>query len=403
MESVKRIYWPAINLIGPGAVKEVGIEIKKLKLSSLLVVTDKVLRSLGVVKKVTDVLDAEAINYVIFDDVKPNPTTQNVVDGLAVFEAAKCDGILSVGGGSPQDAAKAIGLLYTNGGDIVSYEGIGKSKNKSVPIVAVNTTAGTASEVTINYVITDEVRKIKMVMVDPNCLVAVAVNDPELMVNKPAGLTAATGMDALTHAIEAYITKGSFRLSDTLALEAIKLIGESLEDAVKDGTNIEARSKMAWASYIAGLSFSNCGLGIVHSMAHQLGSEYDLPHGVANAILLPFVEDFNSDVCPQKFKNIAVALGRNVKGLTLEEARVEAINALKEMAETLSIPKLKDTGFNPADIEKLSAQAMADVCTGGNPREVTIDDIKAIYLNAYEDNLVLKSSSKKHSFNHLIY
>jgi alcohol dehydrogenase len=403
MESVKRIYWPAINLIGPGAVKEVGIEIKKLKLNSLLVVTDKVLRSLGVVKKVTDVLDAEAINYIIFDDVKPNPTTQNVVDGLAVFEAAKCDGILSVGGGSPQDAAKAIGLLYTNGGDIVSYEGIGKSKNKSVPIVAVNTTAGTASEVTINYVITDEVRKIKMVMVDSNCLAAVAVNDPELMVNKPAGLTAATGMDALTHAIEAYITKGSFRLSDTLALEAIKLIGESLEDAVKDGSNIEARSKMAWASYIAGLSFSNCGLGIVHSMAHQLGSEYDLPHGVANAILLPFVEDFNSDVCPQKFKNIAVALGRDVKGFTLEEARIEAINALKDMAESLNIPKLKDTAFNPADIKKLAAQAMADVCTGGNPREVTIEDIKAIYLNAYEDDLVAKSFSKKHSFNRLIY
>jgi alcohol dehydrogenase len=395
MEPVRRIYWPAINLIGPGAVKEVGVEIKKLNLKALLIVTDKVLNAVGVVKKVTDVLDAEGISYIIFDDVKPNPTTQNVVDGLAAFESAKCDGILSVGGGSPQDAAKAIGLLYTNGGDIVSYEGIGKSKNKSVPIVAVNTTAGTASEVTINYVITDEVRKIKMVMVDPNCLATVAVNDPELMVNKPAGLTAATGMDALTHAIEAYITKGAFRLSDTLALEAIKLVGESLEDAVKDGNNIEARSKMAWASYIAGLSFSNCGLGIVHSMAHQLGSEYDLPHGVANAILLPFVEDFNSVVYPEKFANIAEALGKDVTGLTIEEASREAINALIEMAETLNIPKLKDTKFNPADIDKLSAQAMADVCTGGNPREVTINDIKALYLKAYQGNIEKRTVKRK--------
>jgi alcohol dehydrogenase len=385
MENVRRIYWPAINLIGPGAVKEIGVEIEKLGLKNLLVVTDKVLRSLDVVSKVTDVLEEFYIDYVVFDDVKPNPTTQNVDDGLAAFKANNCDGILSIGGGSPQDAAKAIGILYTNGGDITEYEGIGKSANKSVPIIAVNTTAGTASEVTINYVITDEVRKIKMVMVDPNCLATVAVNDPELTIQKPAGLTAATGLDALTHAIEAYITKGAFRLSDTLALEAIKLVGESLETAVKDGKNLEARSKMTWASYIAGLSFSNCGLGIVHSMAHQLGSEYDLPHGVANAILLPYVEEFNAVVCPAKFKNIALALGKDVAGLSDEEAGVEAINALKEFAAALRIPKLKDTSFDPADIDKLAEQAMADVCTGGNPREVSIEDIKAIYRSAYKD------------------
>jgi alcohol dehydrogenase len=254
-----------------------------------------------------------------------------------------------------------------------------------VPIVAVNTTAGTASEVTINYVITDEVRKIKMVMVDPNCLATVAVNDPELTLQKPASLTAATGLDALTHAIEAYITKGAFRLSDTLALEAIRLVGESLEDAVTDGSNLEARSKMTWASYIAGLSFSNCGLGIVHSMAHQLGSEYDLPHGVANAILLPYVEEFNAIVCPAKFKNIALALGKDVAHLSDEEASVEAIDAIKEMSAALNIPKLADTSFNPGDIDKLAEQAMADVCTGGNPREVTVEDIKALYRSAYKD------------------
>ena len=384
METFRRIYWPAINLVGPGAVREIGVEIKKLGLKKLLLVTDKVLRAVGVVAHVTDVLDKEGVNYVIFDEVKPNPTTRNVNDGLQVYQEFECDGILSVGGGSPQDAAKAIGILFTNGGDITQYEGIGKSQNKSVPIIAVNTTAGTASEVTINYVITDEARKIKMVIVDPNSLATVAVNDPELMLNKPAGLTAATGMDALTHAIEAYITKGAFRLSDTLALEAIKLIGESLETAVKDGSNLEARSKMTWASYIAGLSFSNCGLGIVHSMAHQLGSEYDLPHGVANALLLPFVEEFNSVVCPEKFRNIAIALGRNVEGLTVEEARQEAITALKEMAENLQIPKLAETSFNLEDVDRLAEQAFADVCTGGNPRDVTVDDLKDIYRRAYE-------------------
>jgi alcohol dehydrogenase len=385
MENVRRIYWPAINLIGPGSIQEIGVEIEKLGLKNLLVVTDKVLRSLDVVSKVTDVLEKYYIDYVVFDDVKPNPTTQNVEDGLVAFKDNNCDGILSIGGGSPQDAAKAIGILYTNGGDITQYEGIGKSANKSVPIIAINTTAGTASEVTINYVITDEIRKIKMVMVDPNCLATVAVNDPELMLQKPAGLTAATGLDAMTHAIEAYITKGAFRLSDTLALEAIKLIGESLETAVNDGKSLDARSKMAWGSYIAGLSFSNCGLGIVHSMAHQLGSEYDLPHGVANAILLPYVEEFNSVVCPAKFKNIALALGKDVAHLSDEEASVEAINAIKEMSAALNIPKLKDTSFNPEDIDKLAEQAMADVCTGGNPREVTVEDIKALYRWAYKD------------------
>ena len=397
METVRRIYWPAINLIGPGAVKEIGPEIIKLKLKKLLLVTDKVLRSVGVIDKITEVLDASNIAYVIFDEVEPNPTTKSVYNGLEVFRASECDGLLSVGGGSPQDAAKAIGILYTNGGNIVYYEGIGKSVNKSVPIIAVNTTAGTASEVTVNYVITDEKRKIKMVMVDPNSLATIAVNDPELMVKMPAGLTAATGMDALTHAIEAYITNGSFRLSDALALEAIRLIGESLETAVADGTNIIARSKMAWASYTAGLSFSNCGLGIVHSMAHQLGSEYNLPHGVANSILLPYVEEFNSIVCVDKFAKIAEALGHNISDLTNEEARLVAIKALADMAEKLHIPKLSETGFKLADLDKLATQALADVCTGGNPRKVTIDDIKAIYVNAYNQDLQTVRHAVHHS------
>ncbi len=384
MDDFRRIYWPSVNLIGTGAIKEIVTEVRSLKITKVFVVTDKVLRSIGVVSKVTDLLDEAKIDYVVFDDVKPNPTVANVNHGLELYESENCTGILSIGGGSPQDAAKAIGLLETNGGNIVDFEGIGKSRFKSVPIIAVNTTAGTASEVTINYVISDEERKIKMVMVDPNCLASVAVNDPELMLAKPAGLTAATGMDALTHAIESFITKGAFRLSDTLSLEAIKLIGESIETAVFDGQNIEGRSKMAWASYIAGLSFSNCGLGIVHSMAHQLGSEYDLPHGVANAILLPYVEAFNFEACPEKFALIAQALGKDISGLSVNEAGKLAIDTLKEMAVKLKIPALKDTKFKVEDIDKLAAQAMNDVCTGGNPKEVTIEDIKNIYLTAYK-------------------
>ncbi len=384
MDDFRRIYWPSVNLIGTGAIKEIVTEVRSLKITKVFVVTDKVLRSIGVVSKVTDLLDEAKIDYVVFDDVKPNPTVANVNHGLELYKSENCTGILSIGGGSPQDAAKAIGLLETNGGNIVDFEGIGKSRFKSVPIIAVNTTAGTASEVTINYVISDEERKIKMVMVDPNCLASVAVNDPELMLAKPAGLTAATGMDALTHAIESFITKGAFRLSDTLSLEAIKLIGESIETAVFDGQNIEGRSKMAWASYIAGLSFSNCGLGIVHSMAHQLGSEYDLPHGVANAILLPYVEAFNFEACPEKFALIAQALGKDISGLSVNEAGKLAIDTLKEMAVKLKIPALKDTKFKVEDIDKLAAQAMNDVCTGGNPKEVTIEDIKNIYLTAYK-------------------
>lgn len=395
METVKRIYWPSVNLIGPGAIKGVGIEINKLGLKRILIVTDKVLRSVGVVKKVTDVLNAAGIHYVIYDEVKPNPTTKNVSDGLDLYYGLCCDGLMSIGGGSPQDAAKAIGILHTNGGELTQYEGIGKSKRKSVPIIAINTTAGAASEVTIHYVITDELRKIKMVMVDPNCLATVTVNDPELMINKPADLTAATGFDVLTHAIEAYVAKDAFRFSNVLALEAIKLVGESLVTTVKNGTDIDARTQMAWASFAAGLTFSNCGSGIAHSMADQLSAEYDLPHGVANAILLPYVAEFNSVVCPEKFRDIAVALGKNVDGLTVEQAANEAIKAIRELAEQLNIPQLKETKFNPDDIEKLSIQAMADVCTGGNPREVKLNDIKALYLKAYMGNSKPEKQEKK--------
>ena len=386
MLTKQRIYFPPLSLIGPGALNDLEDDLKTLPYKTALFVTDKILVKLGVAQKVIEVLESANIQFVTFDDVQPNPTTKNVYDGLAVLKENQCDFIITLGGGSPQDCGKAIGILATNGGNIVDYEGIGKSKNKSLPIIAINTTAGTASEVTINYVITDEIRKTKMVMVDPNCLASIAVNDPTLMLNKPAALTAATGMDALTHAIEAYVTKGAFGLSDVLALESIRLIGESLETAVSDGQNLEARSKMAWASYIAGLAFSNCGLGAVHSMAHQLGSEYNLPHGLANAILLPFVEEFNSSQCPEKFGNIAKALGKNVDGLSIEESRKVAIDAINELSVKVNIPKLNETSFKLEDVEKLAKQAMNDVCTGGNPREISLEDFKEIYQNAFQGN-----------------
>ena len=383
MKASRRIYWPAVTLIGPGCVKEIGADIKDLGLKKALVVTDNVLVKIGVVKKVTDVLDESGVSYVVVDDIQPNPTMKNIHDGLNIYKAENCDFIISIGGGSPQDAGKAIGILATNGGEIKDYEGINMSKHKSVPIIAINTTAGTASEVTINYVITNEDTHIKMVMVDKNCLASIAVSDPELMTGKPADLTAATGMDALTHAIEAYVSTGAYELTDVLALEAVKLIGESLEDAVKDGDNIEARSKMAYASYIAGMSFNNAGLGYVHSMAHQLGGFYNLPHGVCNAILLPHVEKFNSANTGDKLRKVAEILGENVEGLSVEEANAKAIEAIMKLSERVGIPKgLKELGVKEEDFKVMAENALKDVCAGTNPREVTLEDTIALYKEA---------------------
>jgi alcohol dehydrogenase len=379
----RRIYLPALSLVGPGVVTDLVEEIKSEAYQSVLIVTDKVLIEVGIATQVIKKMLEADINFTIFDDVQPNPTCKNVNDGLAVFKENNCDFILTIGGGSPQDCGKAIGILATNGGDIRDYEGIHVSKKKSCPIAAVNTTAGTASEVTINYVITDEDRKVKMVMVDKNCLVSIAVNDPELMLAMPAALTAATGMDALTHAIEAYVTAGAYHWSDKLALYAIELIASSLPEAVKDGSNLEARSKMAWAQFVAGQAFSNCGLGFVHSAAHQLGGMYNTPHGVANAVLLPHVEKFNISACPEKFAQIAVAMGVDVKLMSVEVAANSAIEAIKELSKEVGIPVgLKELGVKEKDLEEMAKNALADVCTGGNPKEVALEDAIQMYKDA---------------------
>ncbi|MGQ1909175.1 iron-containing alcohol dehydrogenase [Marinifilum sp. RC60d5] len=379
----RRIYLPPLSLVGPGVIVDLAEEIKDLAVSKVLVVTDKILNELGVVKSVTDLLDAQGVNYVVFDEVKPNPTCANVNDGLAIFKENNCDFILTIGGGSPQDCGKAIGILATNGGEIKDYEGINLSKKKGTPTAAINTTAGTASEVTINYVITDEERKVKMVMVDKNCLVSIAVNDPELMLNKPAPLTAATGMDALTHAVEAYVSAGAFHWSDHMAIYAIQLISESLRDAVKDGKNLEARSKMAWAQFIAGQAFSNCGLGFVHSAAHQLGGQYNTPHGVANAVLLPHVERFNLPASPDKFAKIAEAMGVDISAMSTQEAAEAALDAISSLSKDVGIPSgIKELGAKPEDFELMAKNALADVCTGGNPKEVTLANAMSIYESA---------------------
>ncbi|MFI1772268.1 iron-containing alcohol dehydrogenase [Thalassobellus citreus] len=379
----RRIYLPPLSLIGPGALNDLAEELKSLPYKKALFVTDKILVKLGVAQEVLDVLKASNIDMTLFDDVKPNPTVKNVNNGLKLLEENGCDFIITLGGGSPQDCGKAIGILATNKGSIEDYEGINISKKKSLPIIAINTTAGTASEVTINYVITDEQRHIKMVMVDKNCLVSIAVNDPKLMLGKPAALTAATGMDALTHAIETYVTKGAFGWSDALALEAIRLISESLEKAVVDGQDLEARSQMAWGQFIAGQAFSNAGLGFVHSMAHQLGGMYDLPHGVANAILLPHVEAFNIPACAYKLKNVAKAMGIDVTDMNDIEGANIAIEAIKALSKSVGIPSgLKEFGIKEEDFKEMAENALADVCTGGNPREVSIQDTIAIYKAA---------------------
>ena len=384
METAKRIYLPPLSLVGPGALQELKEDLKSGSLKKALLVTDAVLVKIGLAAEVESVLKEAELEYLIFDQVKQNPTVKNVNEGLKVFKKNSCDCIITLGGGSPQDCGKAIGILATNGGKIEDYEGIHKSVRKSVPIIAINTTAGTASEITINYVITDESRKVKMVMVDKNCLVDIAVNDPLLMLKMPANLTAATGMDALTHAVEAYITKGAFDWSDNLALHSIKLIGESLRDAVADGSNVAARNKMAWGQFIAGQAFSNCGLGFVHSMAHQLGGQYDLPHGVCNAVLLPHVAKFNAPVCGDKFRDIAGALGVNTSGMTVQEANAEAINAIRKLSVDVGIPSgLKELGVKESDFIQMAKNSLLDVCTGGNPRKVTLEDTIEIFQSAY--------------------
>lgn len=367
---------------GAGAIKEIATEVKGRGFKKAFVCSDPDLIKFGVTKKVTDVLDNADIDYEIYSEIKPNPTIENVQTGVVAFKASGADCIIAIGGGSSMDTAKAIGIIIKNPdfADVRSLEGVAPTTNKCVPIIAVPTTAGTAAEVTINYVITDTQKNRKMVCVDPKDIPIVAVVDPDMMSSMPKGLTAATGMDALTHAIEGYITAGAWELSDMFHLKAIEIISNSLRGAVENTP--QGREGMALGQYVAGMGFSNVGLGIVHSMAHPLGALYDTPHGVANAIILPTVMEYNAPATGEKYRNIAKAMGvGGVDGMTLDEARKAAVNAVKKLSKDVGIPEnLKDI-VKPEDVDFLAQSAYDDACRPGNPRETSVEEIKELYLS----------------------
>lgn len=370
---------------GAGAIQEIITEIKARGFQKALIVTDADLVRFGVVKKVTDLLDENQFAYEIFDQVKANPSVAVVQAGVEAFKKAGADYMIAIGGGSPQDTSKGIGIIINNPefADVVSLEGVAPTKKKSVPVIAVATTAGTAAETTINYVITDEEKRRKFVCVDPHDIPVVAVVDPDMMSSMPKGLTASTGMDALTHAIEGYTTLGAWELADTLNLKAIELIARSLRKAVENDP--EGRRDMALGQYVTGMAFSNVGLGVVHGMAHPLSAFYDTPHGVANAVLLPYVMAFNAEYTGERFREIARMMGVDgVDGMTQEEYRKAAIDAVRQLSIDVGIPQtLQEIGVKAEDLDALADAAMADVCTGGNPRPCTKDLVLGVYQIAF--------------------
>lgn len=379
---IHRFILNEVSYFGPGAREVLPQEIARLGFKKAFVATDKDLIKFGVADKVLKVLEGAGIPYEVFSDIKPNPTVANVKAGVAAFAASGADFILAIGGGSSMDTAKAVGIITNNPefSDVVSLEGVADTKKKSVPIIALPTTAGTAAEVTINYVITDEVNEKKMVCVDPNDIPVMAIVDAELMYTLPKSLTAATGLDALTHAIEGLITKGAWEMSDMFELKAIEMIARHLETAVNEPQNAEARNGMAVAQYIAGMAFSNVGLGVVHGMAHPLGAIFDVPHGVANALLLPTVMEFNMPAALDKYVQIAKAMDVYSAGMSREEAAQAAVDAVKALSVRVGIPQhLTDLGIQASDLNRLATAAAADVCTPGNPREVNKEIILDLY------------------------
>ncbi|MBN7122152.1 lactaldehyde reductase [Erwinia billingiae] len=370
---------------GAGSIAQIVSEVNKRHFTKALLVTDKALMKAGVVEKVTALLDHHHLPYMIYDEVVPNPTIGVVQQGVELFKSAGADYLIAIGGGSPQDTAKAIGIIINNPefADVRSLEGFADTRNPSVPIIAVPTTAGTAAEVTINYVITDEENRRKFVCIDPHDIPVVAIVDAEMMASMPPSLKAATGIDALTHAIEGFTTKGAWELTDALHLKAMQIISRSLRASVAgDAKGVE---DMALGQYIAGMGFSNVGLGLVHGMAHPLGAFYNVPHGVANAIILPHVMAWNAEYTGEKYRDIARAMNvPRVCGLSLSEVRLAAVDAVKQLSADVGIPaRLRDVGMKEEDIAALAQAALDDVCTGGNPRDATLADITELYRQLY--------------------
>lgn len=375
------------SYFGAGSRENIAVEAKRRGFKKAFFVTDKDLIRFHVADKIIEVFEKNGIPYEIYSDVKANPTIANVQNGVNAYKASGADFIVALGGGSSIDTAKGIGIVVNNPefADVRSLEGVADTRHKAVPTFALPTTAGTGAEVTINYVIIDEEATKKMVCVDPNDIPTVAIIDPELMYSMPKGLTAATGMDALTHAIESYITPGAWTMSDMFELQAIEMIAQNLKKAVDNGNDTEAREAMSQAQYIAGMGFSNVGLGIVHSMAHPLGAHYDTPHGVANALLLPYVMEYNAESpAAPKYINIAKAMGVNTEGMTQKEGVKAAVEAVRQLSVSINIPqKLHEIGVKEEDLHQLAIDAFNDVCTGGNPRPTSVEEIEALYHKAF--------------------
>jgi alcohol dehydrogenase len=383
-EQVFGFFIPTVTLMGIGAHKEIGKQIKALGGKKPFICTDRGIVDAGILDKIVQVIRKDCdVDPVVYKGTKPNPTDTNVHEGLELFEKNTCDLIISLGGGSPHDCGKGIGIVATNGGNIRDYEGVDKSSKAMPPFIAVNTTAGTASEMTRFCIITDTSRKVKMAIVDWRVTPNVAIDDPLLMVGMPPGLTAATGMDALTHAIEAYVSTIATPVTDACALKAIDLISRYLRSAVANGGDMEARDKMCYAQYLAGMAFNHASLGHVHAMAHQLGGFYDLPHGICNAILLPHVERFNMIAKVDKFADIAMAMGENIEGLSSRAAADIALEAIQTLSKDIGIPSgLSELGVKEEDLKIMAENAQKDACGLTNPRCPTLQDVIQIYKNA---------------------
>lgn len=376
-------FMPSVNVMGAGCLPEAILSIRAQGFRNALIVTDKVLNDLRVAAKVQALLSAQEIKSVVFDGTQPNPTVGNVRAGLALLKQHQCDCVISLGGGSPHDCAKGIALCATNGGEISDYEGVDRSAKPQLPLIAINTTAGTASEMTRFCIITDETRHIKMAIVDRNVTPILSVNDPELMLAKPKGLTAATGMDALTHAVEAYVSIAATPITDACALKAVELIAQHLRTAVAHGDNLQAREQMAYAQFLAGMAFNNASLGYVHAMAHQLGGFYDLPHGVCNALLLPHVEAFNVLTSAARLADVAVAMGVAVDKAQPEAGAQACLAAIRQLALDIGIPaSLGELGVQEKDIPLLASNALKDACGLTNPRRASQADIEGIFRGA---------------------
>jgi alcohol dehydrogenase len=371
---------PAVNIMGLGCLDEAMQAIRNYGFLKALIVTDTGLAKAGLPAHIAGLLHEQGIDSVIFDGAKPNPTVSNVESGLALLRERACDFVISLGGGSPHDCAKGIALCATNGGHISDYEGVDRSQKPQLPLIAINTTAGTASEMTRFCIITDEVRHVKMAIVDRNVTPLLSVNDPAMMAKMPKSLTAATGMDALTHAIEAYVSTAATPITDACALKAMSLIAGWLRRAVEEGSDMQARENMAYAQFLAGMAFNNASLGFVHAMAHQLGGFYDLPHGVCNAVLLPHVQSFNAQVCPQRLTDVAHAMGVDIHGLSPQDGAQAAIAAIRTLSAAIDIPAgLTALGVRETDFPVLAANALKDACGVTNPRRADQQEIETIF------------------------